>query len=828
MMSDQTLLRVRDEILRNPPDEDPFPSTGAADHWLFNPANRFTLLDVPNRHVSYDKIDDQEPGDSLDSAVCAHPNAAVRPGSVFSARVLWDEPGYYTVPNSEFLLYFLDPRTMERVFWIRSCAEGDDRVTYISYYDSEVQINDPDIAAVGFRQVQRITFVWNATTVDVSIRNSDDLEIYSGGYNLVHPWTELIPEFLFLSRYAQGHTHSGVISEVSIAHTKTQSMVMWEDFKEAADGLTPSPTPYLNEREVLRRVMALSFAYRMGQLLNLPVNDYKAALWNELNSAAAFQDWSNPANGLKLAEMTTAFAIGYDWLFEQWTPSERQILRTAILQKGLTPALEYMYERTKGNTSNWNGWLELPSNWTCVCNAGFALGALAIMDSDLSQNDQTIARKILAYAMRSLPYGAAAFSPDGGHDEGPTYLEYAARYLVKFLAGAETALGSALGFSYVPGVGDIGMFAMHITEPEDRKNRFQTFMFSDCGATADGPQLQWLAGRYGQPEYARYRLLQLNAREIPDPNNNAPTATDIIWRYSGGESADTIEDLARGRVTHSCEVATLREGWGKQSMFVALKAGQNDGRLHEQMDIGTFCLAALGYEWAVDLGSEPLSNHGDYTHALPGQPRFHHYRARAEGHNTLVMNPGNGEDQRRTMLAPITGFNSAGDHPFAIADLTTAYSTYTLSTKRGIRIIKSEGSPTYALLQDEVQAITPVANLYWFMHYHRDSYNPPQVVINSNTAILRPWMANPYDADNRRLFIKIVEPVAATFEIKEAQLMNDYWDTSEPNPDFRKLSIRLQNVTTTRIVVIFVPYYAPSDPPVPDLDEPLPSLDSWQ
>jgi hypothetical protein len=57
----------------------------------------------------------------------------------------------------------------------------------------------------------------------------------------------------------------------------------------------------------------------------------------ELFAAAAFKDW-NPSHFLDVAEMTHAFGIGYDWLFDVLSAEERVTLRTAIIEKSLQPS----------------------------------------------------------------------------------------------------------------------------------------------------------------------------------------------------------------------------------------------------------------------------------------------------------------------------------------------------------------------------------------------------------------------------------------------------------------------------------------------------------
>eukprot|EP01031_Cornospumella_fuschlensis_P016164 gene16164-biopygen13632 len=71
--------------------------------------------------------------------------------------------------------------------------------------------------------------------------------------------------------------------------------------------------------------------------------------------------------------MTHACAIGYDWFYHYWTQARRDIIRTAIITKGLTPGLaEY---------TNNVGWQRpIGNNWNPVCNGGLSIGALAVGD----------------------------------------------------------------------------------------------------------------------------------------------------------------------------------------------------------------------------------------------------------------------------------------------------------------------------------------------------------------------------------------------------------------------------------------------------------------
>jgi hypothetical protein len=53
-------------------------------------------------------------------------------------------------------------------------------------------------------------------------------------------------------------------------------------------------------------------------------------------TVANFPDW-HPEHFLDTAELTTALAIGYDWLYDYLSPEDRSAIRRAIVDKGLRP-----------------------------------------------------------------------------------------------------------------------------------------------------------------------------------------------------------------------------------------------------------------------------------------------------------------------------------------------------------------------------------------------------------------------------------------------------------------------------------------------------------
>src|SRR5579863_7118463 len=74
-------------------------------------------------------------------------------------------------------------------------------------------------------------------------------------------------------------------------------------------------------RKVLDRVSTLAMMYRITQR-----EPYQRRAVAELRAAANFRDW-NPSIFADTAEMTHAFALGYDWLYNVLSPDDRAMIR---------------------------------------------------------------------------------------------------------------------------------------------------------------------------------------------------------------------------------------------------------------------------------------------------------------------------------------------------------------------------------------------------------------------------------------------------------------------------------------------------------------------
>jgi len=512
-------------------------------------------------------------------------------------------------------------------------------------------------------------------------------------------------------------------------------------------------------RRVVNRMFTLGFLYQMEGDAK-----YAERAWKELEAVSKFPDW-NPKHFLDVGEMTNALGIAYDWMYSYWNADQRNIIKSAIIEKGLCRAM-MAYQGVAVQNHSW--WVRSEHNWNQVCHGGIGIGALAIADEEPKLSEY-ILRQVIKY----LPYAMVHFGPDGAWNEGPGYWGYATQYNIYILSGLESALGTDFGLSKIDGFAKTVLFPMYLTGPFNR-----SFNYADGGDGATGgSQLYWLAARYNEPLAARYQL-QLTRSGSP---------LDLLW-YSKDliSKQATLPPLAA--YYRASEVATMRGAWNdRNAWFVGFKAGDNKAN-HSNLDLGSFVLDAYGKRFVMDLGADNYNAPGYFSTGANG-PRWNYYRMRAEGHNTLVINPGTKADQDPLAFAKIVKFDTKGTTAFAVADLTPAYASEAESVQRGIALT---GGNTI-VIRDEVKTGKP-SQLYWFLHTRADL----KLAGNAKRAT--------FTIDSAQVVAEIVSPSKARFTIMNAEpFASSPKAVNNKNEGIRKLAISLGGITNESIVVVIRP-----------------------
>lgn len=509
-------------------------------------------------------------------------------------------------------------------------------------------------------------------------------------------------------------------------------------------------------QKVRRRVENLAFAYLMtGD------KKYVNRAWIELEAASKFKDW-NPNHFLDTAVMTYAFALGYDWLYQEWTPQQRATLKQAIVNLGMKPAMEVY----KGG----NGWAARDNNWNQVCNGGIGLGALAIADEE-----PVLAAAILSHALASIPRAMSFYAPDGGGEEGLSYWDFGSSYNVLLMAGLESALGTDFGLSQVDGFRQSGDYQIFLCGT----GRIP-FDFGDCNTEpASTAQHFWMARKYDVPRYAWFRYSAL-------VEGQSGGIMDLLW-WNPITKPPAAQDMPLDRVFRKVECGSLRDGWEPAKGFtVGLEGGRNNGH-HRHLDLGSFILECDGVRWIRDSGKEKETYHTDQNH----QERWDFYRTRAEGHNTLVFNPDMNPDQSPVGSAAFTPIRSEAARATTSLDLTKAYAD---NATKVIRTFTLDRGRSFSVV-DEITCKHP-STVWSFFHTEAKV----EIAGDKRSATLTDH--------GKKLTVRLLAPDGATLTAMPAEPLpsSPQIKKQAENNKFSKLAVRLEGITSTRIEVQFVRY----------------------
>ncbi|HEX5220713.1 MAG TPA: heparinase II/III family protein [Verrucomicrobiae bacterium] len=499
-------------------------------------------------------------------------------------------------------------------------------------------------------------------------------------------------------------------------------------------------------REALRRICLWSFAYRLTGDKVLAERAEK-----EMLNLAAFNDW-NPSHFLDTAEMTAAMAIGYDWLFDALTVSNRITIRDVIVAKGIDPALD--------PKARWNGWQRTENNWNQVCFGGLTLGALAIAEDEPAR-----VRELLSRARTNNLAGLRPYAPDGVYPEGPSYWGYGTTYQVLMLAALESALSTDWELSAAPGFLASAASLVQQTGPTGRP-----FNFADGGeGVAFRAALFWFAQKLNRPDlvYSQHRLLQQRlaekGRELPEeyllpllakwtaalPKNLPPPALPLAWRGGGPNP-----------------VGIFRSSWtDSNALYLAFKGGSARVN-HGHMDAGSFVLECDGVRWACDLGAQDYysieSKGWSLFKRTQDSDRWRVYRLNNFSHNTLTLD---GQLHNMAGDARITQF---GNNEAAV-DLSAIFEGQATKVTRQFTV----GNDRTVLILDEIRGGKPRLPVRWQMVTRAEAR------VDGTRAELR--------QDGRMLRATIISPEGASFEVVDAQPPDD--GVNQKNPNTRILAV---------------------------------------
>ncbi|MCF7955286.1 MAG: heparinase II/III family protein [Phycisphaerae bacterium] len=453
-------------------------------------------------------------------------------------------------------------------------------------------------------------------------------------------------------------------------------------------------------RKALQRLFNLSWAYR-----STGDKKYLKRAEAEMLAIANFTDW-NPSHFLDVAEMTTAMAVGYDWLYNGLPEESRNVIKSAILDKGIVVSL---YENKR---PGW--WINTNNNWNQVCHGGMACGALAVME-----DEPELAETIIHRSVNKVQLAMGEYEPDGAYPEGPGYWVYGTTYNVILIEALDSALGTDFGLSGNKAFAKGAEYYLHATGPTGL-----FFNYADCGSKGGFTStVLWFAKRYNDPSllWNQKMIWDRTAKEKPSSLARSRTSVmSLLWGIPEATLPGQLSWMGRG---HN-PVAMFRSSWDKNASYVGIKGGTASSN-HAHMDAGSFVIDAEGERWAMDMGAESYNRVESMGVSLWSKnqdaDRWKLFRYGNFGHNTLAFN---GQLLRAAGFAPIIRYSDKSKFPHAAVDLTDVYSGQLKKAVRGAALLPSG----QVLIQDELEAGDQAATVRWNM------VTPAKVDIKSDTA----------------------------------------------------------------------------------------------
>ena len=517
--------------------------------------------------------------------------------------------------------------------------------------------------------------------------------------------------------------------------------------KNEADSILTSPViPYETDDGLRLNTLSIEYVEKLSFMYRV-TNDKKYAerAWLELENICKYPDW-NENHFLNTAGMAIAVAMGYDWLNDYLNSNQKNILKNAIIEKALNKALVHY--------NNNDGFTVMTNNWNIVCNAGMIFSSLAIADS----SNANLTLNIVENALKSIQTSLATYYSDGSSFEGPAYWDYATEYLVYAISSIENVLEIKNPFEGAIDLNKLANYAIYINGNKG------SFNYADSKTEAIQSYYGlWFAKELNEPKYTQATKSSYN-------NTKNVSVYNFLWYNPKTYNKDLTTNL--DRYFDTSEIVTMRSGFiSNNSTFVGIKGGTT-GVEHGDLDIGTFVYDALGVRWALDLGLENYNLPGYWDQGIWGE-RWNYYRKRAEGHNTLIIGQSSNEDQVVGTTSKIIKSELNTANPFAVLDMTPAYSDKALKVNRKIQLNNDRKN---LIIEDEF-LLKKSEEVIWQMHTDAEI----QILDNGKALLLKK------DGQELKMLINSSENIK--FEVVSAKP-----SSNSPNPNGQTENVGIKKI----------------------------------
>ncbi len=420
---------------------------------------------------------------------------------------------------------------------------------------------------------------------------------------------------------------------------------------------------------------------------------YAQKLFDILTAASLHTGWTDgTVSNLTVAYMTEGFSLGFDWCYDGLTIEQRQTIADIAIEKCLGFAKDEYQNKDRGSHT----WSVTYTNHNPIPTSSFITGSIAF-----AEYNPQLCQMVLDYSSQRLKIFLAGLFPDGGWWEGSMYTNL----LYSHLAKASETLKINFGVDNVIAsnhfINNTPDFFMGLMGPMGTHNLAE----EKTVVTTAIPEMLWLANITSRPDVRAWASQKINL------DNASNCILALIWGLDNQmQGSYTFEN----NYTRAIEHITLGTGSEGDALWLSVLGGVNMGS-HKHLDLGSFIYDYNGVRWATEFGCE------DYYkgyHAEKSSEKIF-YRSRAEGHNTLEINPTSASggqrmnDENGVSKAEVVKYDLRKTEPYAVYDMSTAYSDNAAYVKRGFRLLEDNKG---FVVRDEFSTLGDEDIVNWYMH----------------------------------------------------------------------------------------------------------------
>ena len=402
---------------------------------------------------------------------------------------------------------------------------------------------------------------------------------------------------------------------------------LWQTALAKIRALTVAPAPPPAEERRAQNEVGLGIAEAAFVYKITGERKYLDAAKKYLDAAVSYDVWgysyNKPNVDLAAGHLLYGMGWGYDLLYHDLTPAERDKYRTKLVRQA-----KLMFEFFKPKTGKTYAYSQ---NHTFIPIAGLAVAAYALAGEvpeakDWAQLSRAIFDRVLA-----------TYSPDGYYYEGMEYWIFSTPWLVHYLDAHLHATGEDL-YQSAPGLKLAHKYVAHATLPGGEFH----FDFGDIYAgnvtrarRGDDYERERVGGHFR----SNYNILYNLAARYHNPEAqgvaewlrqtgqvNAEEIWTFIW-FDRRIEPVSIEKQERFYYFPDHDVAYWRSGWDREATAFAFKCGAPEGHAafaglqkfpdwrlssgHAHPDAGSFIIWSNGKYLTGDSGyaGVPLTAH---------------------------------------------------------------------------------------------------------------------------------------------------------------------------------------------------------------------------